>query len=150
MTKSMTKFLCQKTKWVGNRNIKMYYPPALSWTELECDDALVAMRLDEGQSNALKDNSKGVEYCSSLHDMTERSHHVSLHSSAVSLNQPYNWQGDGPKRRVSEIAPSNEDRMDINENKGLVEMDKSHIVQVATCNIPPMVKIGRASCRERV
>ena len=163
MTKSMTKFLCQKTEWIGNKNVKMYYPPALSWTEGECDGALFAMRLNERQSNEFKDNSKGlgyynfaskgVEHCSSFYDMTEHSHHdsrdlygmgqdnnhVPLHASALSLNQPCNKLGDGPKRRASEAAPRSQDRMNIDKVKGLVELDKSHIVQVATCSFPPIV-----------
>ena len=71
-TKDMTKFLCQRTEWDGHRNIKLYYPPPVSCAELECDDALVVTKLDEGQSNEPKDNSKGVEYCNLLQDMTEQ------------------------------------------------------------------------------
>jgi len=99
VTKSMTKFLRQKTEWIGNKNVKMYYPPALSWTEDECMEQLSAMRWNERQTNEFKDNSKGVEYynfaskrmeyCNSLHDMTEHSHHVPLHASAVSVQQPF-------------------------------------------------------------
>jgi len=93
MTKKMTKFLCQKTEWDGNRNIKLYFPPPVSCAELKCDDALAVTRLDESQSNEVKDNSEGVEYRNSLHEMTEQSHHVPRHASAVSVQQPFNWQG---------------------------------------------------------
>ena len=71
--------------------------------------------------------------------MGQDNNHVPLHASALSLNQPCNKLGDGPKRRASETVPRSQDRMNIGIVKGLVELDKSHIVQVATSSFPPIV-----------
>ena len=149
MTKSMTKFLCQKTEWIDNKNVKMYYPPALSFnehydsrgrgkfmTEDECEDLEPAHSVKISMMKVR--SSSGREQCSKS-SSGQDNNHVQLHASALSLNQPCNTLGDGPKRRASKTDPRSKDRMNIDIAKGLVELDKSHIVQVATCSFPPVV-----------
>ena len=114
----------------------MKFSKAPAWTKddgTECATNYIWLQSDRPAADY-----DGAEYSRYLYGMGQDNNHVPLHASALSVQQPFNKLGDGPKRRASEAAPSSEERRDINEDKGLVEMDKSHIVQFATCDIPPI------------
>ena len=100
------KILNTKTNWVDNKNATMKFPKTLAWTKddgTECASSYIRVSSDRPATNY-----DGAEYSRFLYGMGQDNHEP-LHASALSVQQPFNKMGDGPKRRASDTAPSNQD-----------------------------------------
>ena len=101
----MPKIVNTKTVWVNKKNVSIKFPKATAWTKddgTECATNYIRVQSDKPETDY-----DAAQYSRDLYGMGQNNDHVPLHASALSLNQPCNKLGDGPKLSVQLCSPYN-------------------------------------------